>query len=136
MTHEERIQHIRSFILSPAWKEIIEPAYRAKLQVAINGLVGSEGEEEEVQRGLIGVLRWALDLPASIAERRENKRRKGRVRGLHDLLTWPISEVLEDVAAKEREQADAADQARWSHFAEYGFHSPVPLPEPDDAERP
>lgn len=122
MTKDERIESLRGLLLSHAWQEIVLPMYREKLANEIQALIDTG---EEVHRGAIQVIRDAMGLslaPPSPAVRR------GRIKALQDLLSWPESEVTQFEIDKARKNTQTPEQALWEHYATWGRNSPLMPP--------
>ena len=124
MTHTERIEHFRAFLASPIWLEVIRPRYEKWLAQDLESLISAESDEE---RGKIKFMRGLFSWFHRSG--RVSDEDRGRIKRLRQLLAWPQDEVEQSVIEDQREEEMQQSMARAAHYADHGFHSPLPPPE-------
>ena len=123
MTHEERIEALRGLVLSSVWREIVQPHYQTRLNAELQALIDSW---EETHRGAIQVFREAL-FPAATPP--SSAVRRGRIKALQSLLSWPTDEVQQYEIDKQRRKTQNEEYERLMHYATWGRNSPVAPPD-------
>lgn len=124
--HSERIERYRAFLQSPMWLEDLKPRYEQWLAQDLECLITSETSGGE-HRGAIGLMRQLFSWIHRSAKTTDKER--GRIKRLRQLLAWPQSEVEQSVIEDQREEEMQKVMERAAHYADHGFHSPLPPPE-------
>jgi hypothetical protein len=123
---ERRAELLRMLLASEVWRDVVVPKITEKLNTELQALVMDSGQSRQ-RFGAISTLSWFLRLP-------ERDERRGRIKALQALLSWPVGEVAQFDLDKMRQTTHNEDEARYRFIAEYGHTIPYLPPAEEEAK--
>lgn len=126
MEPKRRAELLRMLLASEVWKEVVVPTVQGRLNTELQALVMDSGKGRQ-RFGAISTLAWFLRLP-------EQDERRGRIKALQALLSWPAHDVAQFDLDMLRQTTHNEDEARYRFIAEYGHTIPYLPPAEEEVK--